>query len=107
MLEKSKHNGRLSKEEQFWRVIFPPKIGDFVEFNTQYEHKHRRMKGYVESIVTNKNGIKCYGIRVTYCEPLPRWGKPTRVSIRGNQKIKIVESEWLSKDEVEKDKPKK
>lgn len=100
---KLKYNEKLSKEEQVWRVLFQPKAGDFIEVITQWSGKHRKIKGYVERVVRNEKGSIYYQIRVTFCKPMSRWGKPKRIRIRGNQRIKILVSEWLDMEDVKKD----
>ena len=101
MGRKDRLNSSITKTEQVFRRIFPPKVADFVEFTTQYSHKHRLFKGYVKEIRESKRGIKIYVIGVTYCKPLPRWGKPDLVVVKGNQGIKILEHRWF-KDEEKK-----
>jgi len=91
-LRKSKSNLKLSKTEQVFRVLFPPNIGDFVEFTVQHRQRHRTMQGYVKAIRTDKKGIKIYFINpVTFCTPRPRWGRPASQIVKGYWRLRKLD----------------
>lgn len=93
-----RYNTQISKSEQVFRRLFPPKIGDFIEVKTQYRGKHRLFKGYIYAITNNFDGTKVYYIRVTYCFPIKNFWKPKNIWVKGNQRIKIIEHEWLKEN---------
>jgi len=91
-LRKSKSNLKLSKTEQVFRELFPPNIGDFVEFVRQYGQKHRTMRGYVKAIRTDKRGVKIYFISpITFCVPKPRWGRPMTQIVKGYSRLRKLD----------------
>lgn len=89
--EKEGKNKSLNKVEQVWREIFPPKIGDWVEFVAQYRGKHKLMGGYVKSIQQNSDGSNFYTIRVTYVIPPSPFPKYFR--LKGNLRLRRLERE--------------
>ncbi len=84
---------RLSKAEQVWRELFPPQIGDWIEFEAQYLGKHRKMIGLVREIMSSEKGYPIYTIRVSWMRPKYSYElTPKYFRLKGNSRIKKLDN---------------
>ena len=93
-------DNRISKEEQLWREMFPPQMGDLIKFQCQWKNKHRHCLGYIKRKFEDKRGNPVYLVQIIRIKPPCRnayHNPPFFLKVKGNAKIKKIEGVMKSK----------